>query len=249
MATIVIDPGHYDEYNKGVCTGYYEGKAMLVLAQYLSEALIKKGANVIYTRSSNDENPTLEQRGAMAKDADLFISLHSDASDNPAVRGVTSYYSVKRPQSEPFASDIGKAVANAMGNEFKGSIARPSQTTPNTDYLGVLRAAVATGVPNAFLIENGYHTNMEDCLTLSNSSSMWTIANAMANVIAKHLNFCSSEGCNIRYTVNSGEYLYSISHKFGISWQDIAKANNIGYPYTVYPGQQLIIPFPADWCC
>ncbi|HEX3051860.1 MAG TPA: LysM peptidoglycan-binding domain-containing protein [Aggregatilineaceae bacterium] len=44
------------------------------------------------------------------------------------------------------------------------------------------------------------------------------------------------------YTVQRGEYLVSIARKYGLTWQALATANNIGYPYTIYTGQVLIIP-------
>ncbi len=47
-----------------------------------------------------------------------------------------------------------------------------------------------------------------------------------------------------QYVVNSGDNLVSIGGKFGVSWQKIAEANCIGAPYTIYPGQVLVIPPP-----
>jgi LysM repeat protein len=44
------------------------------------------------------------------------------------------------------------------------------------------------------------------------------------------------------YTVQAGDSLYTIGLKFGVSWQSIASANNISSPYTIYPGQVLVIP-------
>lgn len=44
------------------------------------------------------------------------------------------------------------------------------------------------------------------------------------------------------YTVRSGDCLSSIGENLGVSWQSIASANGIGYPYTIYPGQVLSIP-------
>jgi N-acetylmuramoyl-L-alanine amidase len=245
MATVVIDPGHYGLYNPGVCPGYFEGNTMLRLAQHLGTALTAMGANVRYTRTTNEQNPSLAERGAMAAGSDLFISLHSDATDDPSVRGVTSFYSVRRPNSEPFAVAIGEAAAGAMGNQFRGAIARPSETTPGLDYLGVLRAAVATGVPNAFLIEHGFHTNPEDCAVLSDDNALKRIADAEARVIAEYLGLSLPGNiCTFYYVVQPGEYLYLIGKKFGVPWQNIAAINNLRAPYTLMPNQRILIPMP-----
>jgi len=44
------------------------------------------------------------------------------------------------------------------------------------------------------------------------------------------------------YTVVSGDTLSGIGARVGVAWQDIAAANGIGAPYTIYPGQVLVIP-------
>jgi LysM repeat protein len=44
------------------------------------------------------------------------------------------------------------------------------------------------------------------------------------------------------YTVQSSDTLYSIAQLYGISWQSIASANGISYPYYISVGQQLTIP-------
>lgn len=41
------------------------------------------------------------------------------------------------------------------------------------------------------------------------------------------------------YTVHSGDTLSGIGVRLGVSWQAIARANGIGSPYTIYPGQRL----------
>jgi lysozyme len=42
--------------------------------------------------------------------------------------------------------------------------------------------------------------------------------------------------------VESGDSLSSIGGQFGVSWQAIANINGIAAPYTIYPGQVLILP-------
>jgi uncharacterized protein YvpB len=44
------------------------------------------------------------------------------------------------------------------------------------------------------------------------------------------------------FTVQRGDYLTALAERFGTTWQELAAANNIGYPYTIYPGQVLVIP-------
>jgi LysM repeat protein len=51
----------------------------------------------------------------------------------------------------------------------------------------------------------------------------------------------TSQG-NIVHTVKSGETLFSIGRLYNVNPYAIAAANNIPYPYVIYPGQQLTIP-------
>jgi LysM repeat protein len=44
------------------------------------------------------------------------------------------------------------------------------------------------------------------------------------------------------YTVQRGDYLTALAERFGTTWQALAAANNIGYPFTIYPGQVLSVP-------
>jgi len=46
----------------------------------------------------------------------------------------------------------------------------------------------------------------------------------------------------ISYTVRAGDYLFLVGERFSVPWQQIALANNITAPYTIYPNQTLIIP-------
>lgn len=44
------------------------------------------------------------------------------------------------------------------------------------------------------------------------------------------------------YTVELGDYVSSIASEFGVTSDAIITANNLTYPYTLYPGQVLTIP-------
>ena len=44
------------------------------------------------------------------------------------------------------------------------------------------------------------------------------------------------------HTVQRGENLFRIALRYGMLYTSLARANNLGYPYTIYPGQRLVIP-------
>ncbi len=48
-----------------------------------------------------------------------------------------------------------------------------------------------------------------------------------------------------RYDVRSGDTLYAIAFRYGKDFRQLAAANNIRSPYTIYPGQRLYMNRPA----
>lgn len=56
------------------------------------------------------------------------------------------------------------------------------------------------------------------------------------------INGSSNSNNSSTYTVVSGDTLSGIGSKLGVDWKDIANANGISSPYTIYPGQKLTIP-------
>jgi uncharacterized protein YvpB/LysM repeat protein len=48
------------------------------------------------------------------------------------------------------------------------------------------------------------------------------------------------------YTVQRGDYLTALAGRFGTTWQELAAVNSIFYPFTIYPGQVLVLPGSGD---
>jgi len=95
IGRIVIDPGHggHDTGTIGP-TGLCEKDVVLDVALRLKKMLeAKTGAEVVMTRSDDTFIP-LEERTAIAneKAADLFISVHANASRDKRARGIETYY-------------------------------------------------------------------------------------------------------------------------------------------------------------
>jgi N-acetylmuramoyl-L-alanine amidase len=90
IRTVVIDPGHGgDDEGAHGPAGTKEKDLTLQMARRLKSAIeTRMGLRVILTRE-NDENVPVDRRLAMANNnkADLFISLHANASVRPSVRG------------------------------------------------------------------------------------------------------------------------------------------------------------------
>ena len=93
---IVVDPGHggIDIGAKGQCEDVVEKNVTLALSLSLSEKLARAlDCEVIMTRKT-DVYLTLDERTGLANDvnADLFISVHTNASKKPGSFGIETYY-------------------------------------------------------------------------------------------------------------------------------------------------------------
>ena len=95
-ALVVIDPGHGGN-NLGAkasdaAGGFHEKRLTLILAKTLGKILEQRGLRVVYTRT-DDRFLSLRNRTAVANrvNADVFISLHANASPTHEHRGFETY--------------------------------------------------------------------------------------------------------------------------------------------------------------
>jgi N-acetylmuramoyl-L-alanine amidase len=115
VSRIVIDPGHggHDPGAKG--RGVDEAELVLDIALRVEKALEKTpGIEVILTRRT-DEFVPLQERTAIAnrEGADLFLSIHANASASPTARGIETYFL-------NFASNMNAASVAARENAASG---------------------------------------------------------------------------------------------------------------------------------
>jgi N-acetylmuramoyl-L-alanine amidase len=91
---VVIDPGHggKDPGAHGM-HGVDEKDVVLAVSKLLASSLRADGIEVVLTRT-DDRFLSLEERTGLAnaQGADLFVSIHANASTNPGLRGVEVYY-------------------------------------------------------------------------------------------------------------------------------------------------------------
>ncbi len=92
---IVIDPGHggFDTGTIGP-TGLEEKNVVLDVALRLRKLFETRTNSEVFMTRSTDKFVPLEERTAIANEdgADLFISIHANASRDPHVRGIETYF-------------------------------------------------------------------------------------------------------------------------------------------------------------
>ena len=92
--TIIIDPGHGGKDPGGSGSDTLEEKGIVLsISHKLREILTAKGYTVLMTRDTDHFIP-LKERTAFATQhkADLFLSIHANASENPQAKGIETYY-------------------------------------------------------------------------------------------------------------------------------------------------------------
>ncbi len=108
VPVIVIDPGHggVDPGATGV-SGTYEKHITLAMARELKTMLERNGRYRVHLTRDRDVFIRLRERIAIARaqGADLFISLHADAVQNPQIRGL-SVYTLSRNASDSEAQAL-----------------------------------------------------------------------------------------------------------------------------------------------
>jgi N-acetylmuramoyl-L-alanine amidase len=115
VSRIVIDPGHGGHDPGAMGKGVSEAELVLDVALRL-EALLQKtpGVEVMLTRRIDEFIP-LQERTAIAnrEGADLFLSIHANASANAQARGIETYFL-------NFANNLNAASVAARENAASG---------------------------------------------------------------------------------------------------------------------------------
>ncbi|MBP1611612.1 MAG: putative N-acetylmuramoyl-L-alanine amidase [Acidobacteria bacterium] len=113
---VVIDPGHGATEDGAIGpSGLKEKDLALDMARRLAALLKADGFEVVLTREG-DDGPTLDQRAEIAnvQRADVFISLHANASRSSKARGAETYF-----LSRDATDDAARTVA-AIENDAAG---------------------------------------------------------------------------------------------------------------------------------
>lgn len=125
LRTIAVDAGHggSDSGTRNRLLGLEEKELTLDVARRLEDALVRRGFRVLMIRRDDVFVP-LGQRPALAAGANLFISIHFNATGNPEVSGTETYVLTRAGQAStgvalPFDGD----VAAHPGNRWDGASA------------------------------------------------------------------------------------------------------------------------------
>ena len=194
---ICIDAGHAAKDNRSIVyPSYYEADMTWELHLLLKKELESYGFEVITTRSNKNVDMPLEERGKKAQGCDLFISLHSNASDNRSVDGAIiipfqdlSWTDID-DKSRAIGEKLGACIRDVMQlSNYKIYICideedRDENGLLDDEYYSVLHGSRSVGTPGVIL-EHGFHTNIRCAKWLSDHNNLEKLARAEADVIAE----------------------------------------------------------------
>jgi N-acetylmuramoyl-L-alanine amidase len=115
--TVVLDPGHGGEEPGAIGGGLVERDSNLDMALRVRAILLRRGVDVVMTRMTagraegldtskmDEETQTFADLQARVvrvnnANADVFVSLHSNSFNDPAVRGVEAWFNAERSFSD-----------------------------------------------------------------------------------------------------------------------------------------------------
>lgn len=215
VSRVVIDPGHGGQDPGAKQDTLVEAELVLDVALRLEQLLLKDGIEVILTRRSNvyvalEERPAIAAREA----ADLYLSIHANASSDRRVRGVETYVLnfARNAQSAAVAArentgssrtmtslpDIVKTIALNNKIDESRDLARQvqaalvdklSKVNASVRNLGVKEApfAVLVGAEMpSILAEIGFITNKQDAALVKTAVYRQKIAEALAAGITRY---------------------------------------------------------------
>ena len=211
VKTIVIDPGHGGKDPGAVSQARQEKQIVLSLSKTLHDILVKKGYNVRLTRETDVFLP-LRKRTQFATNqkADLFISIHTNASTARSAAGIETYYlALASDESARITAMRENAGAEYNMKELDalvGRILKESKSTESRRLAELIQAQLTSGkqvknrgvkhapfvvligtkVP-AVLVEVGFISNPQEGKKLTTKAYQRQLATAIAKGIEQYI--------------------------------------------------------------
>lgn len=233
---VVIDAGHGGDDPGTIANGITEKDYTLKISNYIHNRLDEMGVPNEMSRTS-DVTLTPSERSKKVQSffgngSDVIVvSNHINAGGGD---GAEIIYALRN--NDKFAKKLATEFENA-GQNVRKYYQRRLPSNPAKDYYYIMR-----DTPNneTVIVEYGFADTISDANLIKND---WEkLAEAVTKAIVEYAGgkYVAPLDSNY-YTVKSGDSLWSISRKFGVSVDELKKVNNLS-SNLLSIGQNLIIP-------
>lgn len=236
LKKVVIDAGHGGDDPGTIANGITEKDYTLKISEYIHNRLDEMGVPNEMSRTSDvtlsasDRPKKIQSFYGNGSDV-LVVSNHINAGSGD---GAEIIYALRN--NDKFAKKLATEFENA-GQNVRKYYQRRLPSNPVKDYYYIMR-----DTPNneTVIVEYGFADTISDANLIKND---WKkLAEAVTKAIVEYAGgkYVAPLGSNY-YTVKSGDSLWSISRKFGVTVNELKEANNLS-SNLLSVGQNLIIP-------
>lgn len=241
IKNVVIDAGHGGSDSGAVGNGIIEKDLNLKISKYIYDRLKNLGVNVKMTRDDDvtlaPNERTQKVLNAFGNTSDvLVISNHINSGGGD---GAEVIYALRNNDT---LSNLVLSELSNEGQNIRKAYQRRLPSDPSKDYYFMHRN---TGNTESIIIEYGFLDSKGD--DVNQLKTKWQdYAEAVVRAIIEYLNleYIPIEGTEY-YIVKSGDTLWSIAKKYGISVNSIKEKNGL-INSKLSIGQQLLIPIISN---
>lgn len=232
---VVIDAGHGGDDPGASGNGIIEKNLTLEISKYMYDLFRDAGVDVKMTRTSDETVSPTERVNRVLElfgnNSDVIvISNHINAGGGD---GAEVVYALRN------TSELSDLILNELekkGQNIRKAYQRRLPSDTSKDYYFIHRN---TGVTEPVLVEYGFlDSTGDDVNQLKNNYREY--AEAVVNAVLEYKNLAPSTSSDY-YIVKSGDSLWSIAKKYGITVNDLKSANSLT-SNTLSIGQRLKIP-------
>ena len=175
---------------QGRFTGLEEYKLNLSVALFLRDILESRGYEVVMIRTTHDVNISNAQRAEVANDlqADAFIRIHANGSEDPSVNGVMTICQTKNNPYNGWLYDACKALSECVLTETVAATGAARQFVWETDTMSGINWCQ---VP-VTIVEMGYMSNEAEDRAMATEDYQRKLAEGIANGIDRYFETVNS---------------------------------------------------------
>jgi len=193
MTSIGIDPGHGDKDLGAVCGDsggvLVERETVERAAELLRDRLLDRGMSALLTRRVGSD-PWFVTRGALTRGCAAVVSLHVNASRNPAANGMELYHWPQSTSGRALAVEIAACCPPALrpAGRIEGCRIIEASDDPSTtadDWKQRPRAVLRWHAPPAVLVELGYASHPGNRAYLLSEVGLLSAVTAVTDGVAE----------------------------------------------------------------